>query len=174
MVNVRTDVVELNPFEIAAYWWVRRIKNIADEFNQDLDLVNLRKIEFGRIFDFNKLKTAGYRKIYLALVQEFEKACENKKRYSLRTHMGGNGHLELNKWLSEVVKADVPNINLCENNAPDTLMIISLNNGENCVYVGETDLNGIRTKLPKKYKANALLCGSKKITQNDDEPKTNE
>ena len=149
--------VQLSPYEVAAYWWVRRIKNVAFEFNNDKDIFDVRKIKFGQMFDYNKLNNSGYRKLYLHLAKSIEERCSGKTKYTIRTHAINNGHTELNKWLKEFIGEEVPNINICEPNGKDTLMTIVLGE-EPMVFVGDVDRNGIRHKLASEYKQNPVLC----------------
>lgn len=160
--TLNSGVIELKVHEIAAYWWTKKIKNVAEQFNSDENIFDLRKMQFGQVFDYERLKNKGYRQIYLHLSKRFEEALVGRKRYSVRTYASNKGHDELNKWLSEVMGQEIPNINICEQGGADTLMTISLGEEGAMVFVGDTDKNGIRFKLTSKYKPNSVLCEPKK------------
>lgn len=154
----KEQTIELNAYQIAAYWWVKRIKRISDEFNSGEMIFDLRKQRFGELFNFNKLKNKGYRDLYLFLTEKFEQVCQGRTAYSLRTQASNRGHLELNRWLSEFCGEKLPNIDLCDQRAVDTKMFISIREENIEVFVGDVDQSGIRKKLTTKYKPNAVIC----------------
>jgi len=168
MVQKDTQVVELTPYEAAAYWWIKRIKNVSEDILKEADLIDNRRTQFAQLFNYEKLKAKGYRRIYLELAKRIEERCNGKKVFSLRTSASYNGHKELTDWLTEIMGVEVPNITIGDLNSEDVLISVKKEDGKHLVYVGDTDRNGIRRVVGLRYKVNPVICGSKKENKKDD------
>ena len=155
----KNQVVELNPYQVAAYWWVKRIKCTVDEVKTEDKIFSPSRIKFSEMFDIERIKISGYRKIYQELSIKIEERCRGHRKFSQKTSANYNGHAELNKWLSEIMGENVPNISIGAQSAPEVLISIIIDpKVSSDVYVGDVSPNGVQSRLPKRYKANAVLC----------------
>ena len=170
MAIIKDDVVELNAYEAAAYWWVKRIKNMTKQIKESPIKLDPKRYEFLEIFDYDKLKNEGYRKIYLYLAEKFEERCEGHNRFSIRTHAMGNGHAELITWLSEITGQEVPSLNIGELGAEDISVVFIKEKGfPASSFTGSPAHGSYQTRLPNMFKPNPVLCGIKKKENEEDQ-----
>ena len=79
----QTEIVTLNAYEAASYWWINRIRRVSEEINKKKDVYDERKMKFGEIFDYSKIGTKGYRKIFLELAKRLEERAKNNYKYNI-------------------------------------------------------------------------------------------
>ena len=159
----KNGIVELDACEAVAYWWTKKIKSMVTQFKESEVPVGPKREQFVNIFDYEKIKNAGYRKIYLELAEKIRAKSEGKNRCSIRTNVNGNGHAELISWLSEIMGEDVPSLNIGEIGSKElTVMIVKEKGFEPSAFVGESNSCGSQTRLPNRFKPNPVLCGKVK------------
>jgi len=163
MSTIKNGIVELDAFEALSYWWVKRIKNLAQSIKQSEHVLDFNRLKFAQIFDFDTLKAEGYREIYLKLAKKLREQFEGHKKLTIRTSTRNKGHNEFIKWLAEIMNEAVPNINLGEFGTKEVLTYLAYEGeSEPTAFVGETDFNAVRNRISTKFKPNAVLCAVKK------------
>ena len=75
----KNGIVELDACEAVAYWWTKKIKSMVTQFKESEVPVGPKREQFVNIFDYEKIKNAGYRKIYLELAEKIRAKSEGKK-----------------------------------------------------------------------------------------------
>ena len=161
----KKEVIELNAYEAAAYWWINRIRRISEEINNKKDVYDERKMKFGEIFDYSKIKTKGYRKLYLELARRFEERAKNSNRYSVSTHIKNKGHQELILWLSEIMETEVPDIHIAEYKGEEVVVTI-IKEGKHMppqALLGNGNMQDITRRIPTKVRVNPIVKGSSQI-----------
>lgn len=164
--------VKLDVYQTMAYWWTLRIKAVVEELKRR-ELITEVKRDFIRIFDFDTIGVAGYRKIYEELTLFFEEKFKGHRRYSVRSYpTPKGGHYDLMQKLSEIMGVEVPKTALTlEGLNVETAITTQV--GDEPMMVKKIDrYEEPEIRVSQVFYANAVIRnGERPVRNNDDEPK---
>jgi len=151
------ECIELDSYQITAYFWVNTIRNKVKEiFGYGVS----EKLEEDFFSIFSELDEIGWRNLYLSLEKRIY---DDVNSYVLKgkdcdidmfsQDTDCKGHKHLNKELSLIMCKRVPDIRLAHNDSKDTVIYTS----SNSVYVWYKSCDV--SKLNNKYESTFILTG---------------
>ena len=167
MERLESGKIKLNAFESVAYYWIRRIKKMADT----MDIEQLRdkgRKEFLSIF--KQFSEQDYRALFLDLTEKYEQYYNENGAYKETTSTARNGHVIFNAFASDFLGYEVPDVSIGIVGVSHEKILIEKRNSEPVACIHGCDLSSFfYGRINDEFLPNAIIDGEFKEEEKDKE-----